>query len=78
MEKARTSPQGWTRRELDKLYNLFGFVMYAGKKHDIVKHPKLPKTFVGTLTRSSKEIHPDYIRHAVSLIEELLRLEESE
>ena len=72
LQKAKDSPHGWTRIEIDKLYKSFGFIIKSGNNHDIVKHPDLPNNFKGTLTRSSGELHPDYVRHAVKLIEKLL------
>lgn len=76
LQRARNAPGGWTRSELDKLYHNFGFIIETDHaSHDIAKHPDLPKTMKGTLTRSSGELHPDYVRHAVYLIDQLLSLE---
>ena len=72
LQKAKTAPYGWTRNELDSLYKSYGFIIISRTKHDIAKHPDLPKTEKATLTRSSHELHPDYIRRAVELIEMLL------
>ena len=72
LQRAKTSPSGWNRSELDKLYRMYGFIIVSRTKHDIVKHPDLPITEKGTLTRSSKELHPAYVRRAVELIEMLL------
>lgn len=75
LQKAKTAPFGWTRNELDSLYKSYGFIIVSRTKHDIAKHPDLPKTEKATLTRSSHELHPDYIRRAVELIEMLLEQE---
>jgi hypothetical protein len=72
LQRAKDSPYGWTRNEIDKLYKSFGFIINRGNNHDIVKHPELSNNLKGTLTRSSGELHPDYVRHAVKLIEILL------
>ena len=72
LQRAKDSPYGWTRNELDSLYKSFGFKIEIRKKHDIAKHIDLPSDEKGTLTRSSGEIHPDYVRRAVELIEMLL------
>jgi hypothetical protein len=74
LQRANSSPYGWKRGELDKLYNYYGFLIEAGAKHDIVKHPKYPD-LRATLTRSSSELHPDYIRHAVDMIGKFLERE---
>lgn len=70
-QRAKNSPYGWSRSQLDQLYKCFGFIIIKGSKHDIVKHLDLPSSEKATLTRSSGEIHPDYIRRAVELIEML-------
>lgn len=74
LQRAKDSPAGWTRKELDSLYRSFGFIIINGRNHDIVKHPDLPNDIKGTLTRSSGEIHPDYVRHAVNMINMLLQI----
>lgn len=70
-QRAKTSPYGWRRDELDKLYKHYGFIIEIGSKHDIVKHPNYPD-LRATLTRGSGELHHDYVRHAVDMIEKLL------
>lgn len=72
LRRAKDSPYGWTRNELDSLYKSFGFIIENRTKHDLVKHDDLPRDEKATLTRSSGEIHPDYVRRAVELIEMLL------
>lgn len=74
LQRAKDSPTGWTRNELDSLYKKYGFIIVNRTKHDVAKHPDLPETEKATLTRSSSEIHPDYVRRAVELIEMLLSI----
>jgi len=69
-DKARNSPYGWQRGDLDDLYTSYGFVIEKGTKHDIAKHPN-HLDLRGTLTRSSHNLHPDYVRHAVDMIRKL-------
>lgn len=76
LDKARSTQKGWRRNELLKLYEQFGFVLYYGKKHDIIKHPKY-KELRATITRSSNELHPDYVKHAIKIIEEVISSEGS-
>lgn len=71
LERAKSSPYGWRREDLDSLYKSYGFVIRGGRKHDIVKHP-VHVDLRATLTRSSSDLHSDYIRHAVKMINELL------
>lgn len=71
LQRAKDSPYGWTRKELDSLSKNYGFIIEIRTKHDIAKHNDLPSDEKGTLTRSSGEIHPDYVRRAVELIEML-------
>jgi len=71
LQKAKMSPYGWHRSELDKLYKHYGFIIESATKHDIVKYPNYPD-LRATLTRSSSELHPDYVRHAIDMIEKLL------
>jgi hypothetical protein len=74
LQRAKTSPYGWQRTELDKLYKHYGFIIEAATKHDIVKSLDYPD-LRATLTRSSSELHPDYVRHAVDMIEKFLERE---
>lgn len=78
LQRAKHSPSGWTRNELDSLYKSFGFRIVNRTRHDIAKHDDLPQDEKATLTRSSGEIHPDYVRRAVDLIEMILSKKEYE
>ena len=77
LQRAKSSPYGWGRDELDKLYIYHGFLIEAGSKHDIVKHPSYPE-LRATLSRSSSNLHPDYVRHAVDMIEKSLERDRKE
>jgi hypothetical protein len=69
LQRAKDAPAGWSSDELIGLYKSFGFYIEKGRKHDLAKHTNLPDGIKGTITRSSGEIHPDYVRTAVELIE---------
>lgn len=75
LERARVSPGGWNRNEIDRLYKAFGFIIWSASNHDIAEHP-VHKHLKATLTRSSGDIHRDYVTKAVELIDELKALEE--
>lgn len=77
LDKARNSPRGWTRTELDKLYRAYGFeIDTEHSNHDIAYHEDLDSdVFYGTLTRSSGDIHFDYVKHAVKLIDLVLKIQ---
>jgi hypothetical protein len=72
LERARKAPRGWKRGQLDRLYESYGFTIKSQSRHDIVTHPEF-RDLRAALTRSSGELHPDYVRHAVDLISEMLR-----
>jgi hypothetical protein len=73
-DKAKRSQRGWNRKELDKLYKAHGFdIDTDGGDHDFAVHDDLVGRW-GTLTRSSGDIHPDYVKKAIELIEELQKI----
>ena len=74
LQRARSSPNGWMKSELEKLYKAFGFIIEEGKGHTLVRHPDHPQ-LAATVTRSSKELPTAYVKTAVSLIEQLIELE---
>jgi hypothetical protein len=69
LERMRQSAANWTRNDLDKLYEGFGFEIRHGSKHDIVKHPDYPQ-LRATLPRHTT-LAKAYVRTAVKLIDEL-------
>lgn len=77
LQRAKDSPYGWNRIKIDRLYQAFGFIIINKKKHDLAVHPNYPQ-LRGTLTRSSGEIHRDYVDHAVDLIEKSIELKGDE
>lgn len=70
LEKAKASPANWKRKDLDRLYEAYGFVIENGAKHDIVKYGKYPE-LRATLPRHNTVIKY-YVQYAVKLIEEML------
>lgn len=66
----RRSQHGWKVNDLIMLYTGYGFTIKQGSNHVIVKHPNFPY-FRETITRSSSELSPAYIRDAISNIESL-------
>ena len=77
LQKAKDAPGGWSRLDLIELYETFGFEIVAGTKHDLAKHADLPVGVKATITRSTGDIHPDYVRTAVDLIEIVLKAKEA-
>lgn len=43
LERMRRSKDGWTRKDLDALYEGFGFKIRHGASHDIVSHEDYPQ-----------------------------------
>lgn len=78
LERAKAAPGGWNRDDLIELYKEFGFYIEIGSKHDLAKHAKLLDGKKATITRSSGDLHPDYVRTAVDLIEKVLKSEEAQ
>jgi hypothetical protein len=76
LDRARQSPNNWTKAELEKLYEAFGFEIVRGTKHEFARHPKFPH-LRGTLP-NHVSFATGYIRSAVKLIDELNVLLEEE
>ena len=72
LEQMRQSQANWSRRDLDNLYEHFGFVIRHGSRHDIVRHPQFPLLWA-TVPRHN-EVAKAYIKEAIKLIEEYLAL----
>ncbi|MGA2820307.1 MAG: hypothetical protein ABSF61_06600 [Anaerolineales bacterium] len=70
--RMRQTQEGWKRGDLETLYNGFGFAIRPGAKHDIVEHPEFPQLRT-TLSRKNY-LAKGYVRQALSLIGELIRL----
>ena len=67
--RMRRTKSGWKRRDLEALYEGFGFVLYHGKKHDYYQHPEYP-LLRDTLKRS-RTVSEYSVRNAIRLIERL-------
>lgn len=74
LQRARASQNGWMKKDLEKLYKAFGFIIEEGRSHTLARHPDHPE-LAATITRSSKELPTAYIKTAVSLIEKCIELE---
>lgn len=72
LEQMRRSQANWTRRDLDNLYEHFGFEIRHGSSHDIVRHSQFP-LLRDTLPRH-KEIGKAYIKNAIELIDQLIAI----
>lgn len=72
LERMRRSKSGWKRKDIESLYEGFGFVLHHGSKHDYYKHPDYPK-LRDTLKRS--RTIPEYnVRKAVRLIDKYIAI----
>jgi predicted RNA binding protein YcfA (HicA-like mRNA interferase family) len=72
LEKMRRSKSNWTREDLIRLYDSFGFTITHGGSHDIVKHPDFHE-LRATLPRH-KFLAKGYVEYAVKLIDRLFEL----
>lgn len=75
-EKEKTTQNGWSRQEIDRLYIGFGFIIRHGRSHDIVSHPNNPN-LRETLPRH-RDVKPVYVRRAIKLINSSLSQQESD
>ena len=66
----RRSKAGRRRKDIINLLTGFGFIMRAGRKHDIISHPDFPELRMD-LTRSSGELATGWITTAIKLVEQL-------
>ena len=73
LEDMRHSKANWKKRDLEALYDSFGFEIRHGKSHDIVVH-RVYKTLRTTLPRHS-EVLKSYVAIAVKLVDKLLVLQ---
>ena len=67
LARARHTQYGWKSRDLERLYRAFGFEVREGSDRRLYWHP-LQLDLTATVTRSSRSLHPDYVRHAIHLI----------
>ena len=74
LERMRGSKSDWTRADLDRLYEGFGFIIRHGGNHDIIVHPDFPE-LRATLPRH-RALARGYVEYAVRLVDKLLELRE--
>jgi len=70
LERMRRSKSGWKRKDIESLYEGFGFVLHHGAKHDYYLHPDYPK-LRDTLKRS-RTVSEYNVRKAVRLIDSFI------
>jgi hypothetical protein len=70
LNKMRRSNKGWKTNDLLSLYEGFGFIIKHGASHEVVKHPDFPQ-FRETISRTSHELSPAYVRDAIANLEKL-------
>ena len=76
LERMRRSEANWKRADLDILYKKYGFEITHRTKHDSVKHPDFPQ--LRTMLPRHRKIAKAYVRIAVELVTELIRLQEEQ
>ena len=75
LERMRRSKSGWKRKDIESLYEGFGFELHHGAKHDYYKHPDYPE-LRDTLKRSRNI--PEYnVRKAVRLIDRFIAMRDT-
>ncbi len=72
LDRARQSPNNWSRADLEKLYKAFGFEIVRGTKHEFARHSQFPQ-LRGTLP-NHVSFASGYVRSAVKLIDALENL----
>jgi hypothetical protein len=73
VSQMRRTPFGWKSSDISKAYLKLGCEERMGSNHAIYLHNGLPW---GTLTRSSGEVDPAYVKRVIELADHLKRLEE--
>jgi len=75
LEQMRQSKANWKRRDIDRLYEGFGFIITHGSNHDKVKHPNFleVRELRATLPRHRK-LDKVYVEEAIKRIDRLLEL----
>lgn len=77
LEKMRRSKSGWKRKDVDHLYESYGFIIENRSNHDVAKHPDYPNLPRVTLPRSRK-VKKYIIRQAIKTIDRLIQLKNEE
>lgn len=73
LARMRASKADWGCTDLERLYLGFGFEMEQGSRHTMFIHPRYPQ-LRATVGRH-RSLAVGYVHHAISTIDELLRLE---
>lgn len=73
LDAMRRSKNNWTRKDLEALYEEYGFRIRRGAKHDIAINRKYPQ-LRGTLP-NHKSFAKGYVVSAVRLVERLQEME---
>lgn len=76
LEKMRRSKSGWKRKDLDALYESYGFEIQHRSNHDVARHPDYPQ-FRPTLPRH-KKLGKYLITQAIKTIDKLIKLQQEE
>jgi hypothetical protein len=76
LEQMRRSKAGWRHKDLDALYQGFGFELEEGGKHALYVHPAHPD-LRATVTRA-RDMPKGYVSYAVKLVDALLAREVEE
>lgn len=71
LEKMRRNKSGWHPHHFQTLYEGFGFIMKAGRKHNTFIHPEYPQ-IRDTIPRHDRELGRGYAKDAVKNIDLLL------
>ncbi len=76
LAQMRQSKKNWKRKDLETLYEGFGFTIKSGRgPHDRVFHPDFPQLF--TSLPRHRELANAYIAQAIALIEQLVALQKA-
>jgi hypothetical protein len=75
LEAMRRSKSNWKRRDLEALYEGFGFEIRHGANHDIFVH-RVYKHLRATLPRHN-DVLKTYVSMAVKLVDRVLELDQS-
>lgn len=67
-ERMRASPNGWRLEDVRALLRSHGFEERQGNKHIVFRHPLRPELGT-TLSRSSGDVGPAYVRESLKLVE---------
>ncbi len=75
LERMRRSKSGWKRKDIESLYEGFGFVLHHGAKHDYYKHPDYP--YLRDTLKRSRTV-PEYnVRKALRLIDRFIAMKDT-